>query len=327
MIAAERTISHTFVGTLALTCALGAAGAVSVEGADRLMKVEFGRRQAVWVQVLPEGRPPLEFRWDGRNRWVFSGDTRTLVGKAYTIRLDNQSNERIKVVVAIDGLNVYFRRPVEARASEDIWSILEPHGAREIRGWQVDQREAQQFVFSPPELSEGAEDTPSEVGRIEVHLYREFRRDRGGDFGEKEGVAPRAEKAGPPIGTTSGDDVSSDVRRVRFEAASEEPEARGEILYSRPPRIGGGDRPSDTRLRLGVTVQEERDGLVITRIERDSLADDAGLRVGDLIIKVDTDEEPDADVLRDAMRSKRRGDYLFLEVVRRNRVRNFKIRF
>ena len=47
-----------------------------------------------------------------------------------------------------------------------------------------------------------------------------------------------------------------------------------------PPRRARVDLP-------GLTMADAREGLVVTSIKRDSAADHAGLRVGDLIVELD----------------------------------------
>jgi hypothetical protein len=315
-----------FLVTLAVVPLIAWLSGGNALAADRTMRVQFGHGREVAVEIQPEGRPALEFRWDGQNRWVFRGDTKALVGKPYTIRLENRTDERLKVVVAVDGLNAFFRRPLHGRASEDVGAILDPHAGRTLKGWQVDEHEAQQFVFSPPEWSEGARRAAPEVGRIAIHVYQEWQPRRGG-WGEKE-AAPQAQAARPPIGTTAGEDVGSEVRRVKFVAATEEPAAGAEIVYGQPMEQRPPDvdtRPHGTR--LGVTFVETDAGLRITRVDRDSLADDAGLRVDDIITKVDSEDELDGDTVRDIVKGKRPGEYMFLEVRRHHHELTFKIRF
>lgn len=300
--------------------------ATAAWSADRTMRVRVASGLEVWAQVQPDGKSSLEFRAEGTNSWVFAGDTRPLVGKPYSVRLENRSRERIKIVVSVDGLNAFFRKPVTGRASEDVGAILESRETRVLNGWQVDEHEAQQFVFSPPEWSEGAETAAPEVGRIEIHVYQEWRRPRAG-WAQREGEEQSA-PASPPIGTTAGDDISSEVRRVKFIAASERPAAVAAIVYGQPVSRHRPDieaRPRDNR--LGINVEAERNGLRITRVERDSIAEDAGLRVGDVITKVDSNDEPDVNDVRDLLRGKRTGDFVFIEVARRQHQVSFKIRF
>lgn len=299
--------------------------ALGAEAAQNRPRVYYREGNSISVQVIPDGRSPLVFESEGDDKWVFTGDTRALVGKSYSIRLQNHGRLRIKVVVGVDGVNVYFRKPVEGYAREDVGAVLGPGEVRFIKGFQVDMSEAQQFVFSPPEFSEGQRVEGSRVGELEVHVYEEWRPEPGGIAMEKQD-AGRAEGAPKPdIGTTTGDVIDSNVRRVRFVPATPEPAARMLLVYGRPEEGWSREdyRPSS---RLGVVIDRVANGSRITSVEPNSLAEDVGLRPGDVIIQVDSEEEPSPEIVRQALRGKDRGDYLFLEVERRRHLLTFKIR-
>jgi hypothetical protein len=313
-------------GTLLPAEAAQARLAAGNSAQDRL-RVSFGSGNSLYVQVIPEGRAPMRFDSDAPNAWVFQGDTAALVGRSYTIRVENRGRSRIKVVVGVDGVNAYYRKPLTGAADRDVGSILGPGQTRVLTGFQVDERTAQRFVFSPEGFSEGARVRGARIGEIEVHVYEEYRpeayrsdRDRGQDSAAPSSAAPR-----PTIGTTAGDDVDSNVRRVSFTASTREPIARLALAYGRPepdPR-----RDDDRALGpLGVAVEQHREGLRIVRVERDGLGDEMGLRDGDVITKVDTYARPSAQAFRRVLRQKRPGEYLFLEVLRGRHVASFKAR-
>ncbi|MCU0291354.1 MAG: PDZ domain-containing protein [Thermoanaerobaculaceae bacterium] len=314
-------------GTLAVGVLLvGVVGlAVGAEAAQDRARVYYREGNSISVQVIPEGRSPLLFQGEGDDKWIFTGDTRKLVGKSYSIRLQNHGRLRIKVVVGVDGVNVYFRKPIEGYAREDVGAVLGPGEVRFIKGFQVDMSEAQQFVFSPPEFSEGQRIEGSRVGELEVHVYEEWRPEPGGIAMEKQDGGRAEGAAKPDIGTTTGDVIDSNVRRVRFVPATPEPAARMLLVYGRPEEgwVREDYRPSS---RLGVVIDRVGNGSRITSVEPDSLAEEVGLRRGDVIIKVDSEEEPSPETVRQVLRGKGRGDYLFLEVERGRHLLSFKIR-
>jgi hypothetical protein len=269
------------------------------------------------IEIFPDGRRPLPLTLEGPDRWTYDGSTEDLVGESYSIRIVNGGRERIKVVVSVDGVNVIRKRPVTGRADADAGWILEPRWDTFLRGWQVDLETAERFVFSPPEFSEGAEAPGGRVGVITVDVYREWRpvvmeHDAWGGLKQRSNAAP-------PIGTTSGDDVENNVRVVEFVARNPWPDARGEIVYGRPHGRARG-------ALLGVRVLEEREGLRVTDVVAGSIADDAGLRRGDLVTKIDTIPRPGLRDLRSVMASKRPGDYLFLRARRGPHQVEWKIR-
>lgn len=272
---------------------------------DSSLKISFGRNQSVTAQIITGDGRPVPFRWDGSNRWVYGEDRDALMGKPYTIRLRNNSSDRLKVVVAIDGLNVYFRERVEGRASGDIGSILQPNADRTIKGWQINEDEAQEFVFSPTDFAEAQGISEDQIGRIEIHIYQEYKPRH--DYRTAPGVEGQEKAQGESeLGTAAGEVVDSEIRRVTFITATEEPAVRAFITYGRferGSRWGGG-------IRLGITGEAVDEGVMIKQVEVDSLADEAGLRRGDIITRVNNEQSPDLSDLRNATREKKRGEYV-----------------
>lgn len=303
---------------LTLPAAAQEHGFGSSAAQDRL-RLSYGSGGALVVQLVPDGRSPLPFQRDASGAWVFRGDTAPLVGRSYTVRLENRGRGRIKVVVGVDGVNAYFREPIAGRADRDVGSILGPGHKRELAGFQVDEETAQRFVFSPPEFSEGGQVRSARVGEIDVHVYEEYQPEVGLGGRRPEAGAP------PEIGTTAGEDVDSEVRRVAFTAATRQPIARLLLVYGRPdPEQGPPPQPDHRLGPLGVAVEDQAGGLRIVRVLPDALGDEMGLREGDLITKADTSARPTAARLRRILRDKDRGDYLFLEVRRGRHVVSFK---
>lgn len=306
---------------LGLLAALALGLAATADAATDRVRVYYREGNSLSVQVIPDGRRAIQFRNEGGDRYEMIGDTRVLMGKSYAIRLENNGRERIKVVVAVDGVNAFFRRPVEGYARADVGAILAAREVRVIQGFQVDEEQAQRFVFSPPEFSEGRR--RGRIGEIEVHVYEEWRPERDGMKLDQE-MAGRAEAAKPGLGTTTGDDFDSQVRRVRFVAATPEPTARLLLVYGAPEEGREDFYPRSGK--LGVVVERHPNGCQITSVDPGSLADDVGLRRGDVIVKADSEDEPSPQTLRELLRDKQSGDYLFLEVERGRHLLTFKIR-
>ncbi|HEV8241087.1 MAG TPA: PDZ domain-containing protein [Thermoanaerobaculia bacterium] len=303
------------------------------------------------VTLRPDRGSSLQLTPDGPHRWVFEGPTSKLVGGSYSILIRNRTDERLKVVIGVDGLNVYGREVVGGTADDDVGSILDPWTDRNLPGWQLDDERAQRFVFSPPEWSEGEGRTDSQIGTVTVQVYREWqepsylyrnnpRDERDGErSGElqapKEAPAPEAEsaqggaersrrdgamaEAAParraPIGTASGDDVDNQVRTVRFVAATSFPESWAVIDYG---QTGYAQRPPRPRFDelLGLDLAPAADGTRIVDVAPGSAADQAGLEAGDLIVRIDTVSGPSATATRRILAAKSRGEFAFLRVRR-----------
>ncbi len=297
---------------------------------DRTIELRHGGG-TLEVQLIPDGGKALSLKQNGSHRWAFDGSTADLVGGSYSIVVRNRSSERLKVVVGVDGLNVYGKETIVGRANGDTGSILSPGEIRTLQGWQMNHSTAQRFVFSPPEWSEGEGRTESHIGLIVVQVYRERRR---GWFGLRDQAEERAPEEGrleamsrkaaprPQIGTTSGDDVASRVRTVHFDSLTTYPEVWAEIDYGRNvgrayPRRSG---------ELGLTITWTDLGSLIVDIRPGSVAEAAGLQAGDVIVRVDTENRPSPGTVKDIVNAKRRGDYVFVRVQRGRHELSLKIR-
>lgn len=88
------------------------------------------------------------------------------------------------------------------------------------------------------------------------------------------------------------------------------------VVLDKASERGGAEEPQRARAYLGVTVEEKDGGVVVTAVRPASPADDAGLQVGDVVLKVDgRDVKVTGDVTA-RVASKRPGDPLKLRVKR-----------
>ena len=78
---------------------------------------------------------------------------------------------------------------------------------------------------------------------------------------------------------------------------------------------------------LGVSLEEDSRGAVrITGVEKDSPAEQAGLREGDIIRKIDGQDVRNGDFLAMAIRNRRAGEEVNLEIERRGRTKEVKVK-
>lgn len=297
---------------------------------DRTIELRHGAG-SLEVQLVPDRGKALTLKQAGPHHWAFDGSTADLVGGSYSIVMRNRSSERLKVVVGVDGLNIYRKNRIVGRADGDTGSILSPGETRTLQGWQMDQTTAQRFVFSPPEWSEGEGRTDSQIGLIVVQVYRERSREW---FGLRDQAEERSPESGrlesmrrkaaprPQIGTTSGDDVTSQVRTVRFDSLTTYPEAWAEIDYG---RNAGRAYPRGSGV-LGVTITRSDHGSRIVDIRPGSIAESAGLQVGDIIVRIDTQNRPSPGTVKDIVNAKSAGQFVFVKVHRGPHELSLKIR-
>lgn len=89
--------------------------------------------------------------------------------------------------------------------------------------------------------------------------------------------------------------------------------------------------------RIGVKVQDlteqlgeyfgvkDGEGVLVTQVDEDGPAYEAGLRAGDVIVEVDGDEIEDIDELRDVISDKEEGDKVKIKVIRDRKPKNFTV--
>jgi len=282
------------------------------------------------VRLIPDGKRAIRLTRETDHRWIFEGSTADLIGLPYSIELRNRSTERIKVVVGVDGLNVYRKAPIVGRADADTGSILSPRETRILRGWQLDGSTARRFVFSPAEWSEGEERTPARIGTLVVQVYRERPHEVFGLVDGDAGSAPEAMEreetmrksmTRPQIGTTSGESVTSRVRTVSFDSLTVFPEAWVEIDYGRNGRRTEGQNIGS----LGLSLGRDAEGVRILSVVPGSVGWDIGLRAGDVIVRLDADDHPTPRMVEGRFARSSEGRYVFLRVRRGRHELSFKI--
>ncbi len=102
----------------------------------------------VRVDVLVDGKLAREYY---ANERIYVEARR---GKTYSIRLSNDSSERVAVALAVDGLNTIDG--THGSALEAAKWVLGPYEVVDVTGWQVSSAKARRFVFTSEERSYGA---------------------------------------------------------------------------------------------------------------------------------------------------------------------------
>lgn len=192
----------------------------------------------VEVEVINDrGRPFPQYplRRSGGST-VYKAHLEAVRGSHYSIRVRNRSDQRIGVVIAVDGRNIISGDRSNLRPNERMY-VLEP-GQREIyEGWRTGRNRVNRFYFTDAGDSyAGAWGDSSAMGVIAVAAFREAvfyppvqpqpwsdgrESDRGRDERRMQSAppdaaeAPRSLRAAP--GTGYGESEWSPSRRVEFE--------------------------------------------------------------------------------------------------------------
>lgn len=237
----------------------------------------------------------MEILVDGRVAREYSGRSKTYVqaykGKEYSIRLSNDSPQRVAVALSVDGLNTIDAKRSTAVASTK-W-VLGPWEQVVIDGWQVGPEHARAFVFTSEESSYGAWlGETRNLGMISAAFFREYRWDPCCD---------------DPVPYTSGDGwdgdfdgrlggTSGSIDESRREApAAEEAEDMAESAprSSSGSKAGGGSRSSSRDARTEAAADDYHSP---AKPKRDRAATGTGRRVRHAVEWVPFDLDPDSQV-------------------------------
>jgi hypothetical protein len=185
--------------------------------------------QLVDVQVRVEGRSaPLYFapvRFDRRYFQAFRG-------RNYQLVLRNNTDRRVGVLIAVDGLNVVTGVRSNLSHDESMY-VLDPHEQAVIRGWRTSLNDVRKFVFVDEERSyaERTGQANGDLGWIRVLAFREhlpwWRQDGRGQLRRGE-IEPRIEDHEQPYGAVP--------------ERESEPRPGTESKAAPAPRQGGADQ-------------------------------------------------------------------------------------
>lgn len=213
-------------GLLALLIFLGPAVAWALNTRD------------VEVEVVNErGRPFPQYPLQrGNNRIVYKAHLEAVHDSNYSIRIHNRSNQRIGVVIAVDGRNIISGERSGLHPNERMY-VLDPYQQETYEGWRTGRNRVNRFYFTDAgESYAGAWGDYSAIGVIAVAAFREAapypspqpqpwsegRHDqRRGSESSRQSTppaaadAPRNLRAAP--GTGYGEKEWSPSRRVEFE--------------------------------------------------------------------------------------------------------------
>ncbi len=171
-------------------------------------------------QVLVHGTPVREHPHQG----LVYIEGRT--DSNFTLRVQNNTSERVLAVITVDGLSVMNGR----QGSYDSGGyVIGPHSSVNIPGWRLDNDAVARFFFANYEQSYAAQmDRPTNIGVIGCAIFREMTfsppvtykipygeppHTRGDEYPALEGST---ESFMPNIGTGFGDRTKHHVTEVNF---------------------------------------------------------------------------------------------------------------
>ena len=169
-------------------------------------------------------------------------------GHRYAVRLRNDSNERVLVVLSVDGVNAVSG---ETAAASQTGYVLDPRETADIAGWRKSLDDIAGFVFTDlPDSYAARTGRPDDVGVIGIAVFRErqayrrppsppvvAQRDAGAGKAMAEAApsapvdADSASSARQRLGTGHGQREWAPVGSTQFVRASRQPAQVTQLRY------------------------------------------------------------------------------------------------
>ncbi len=157
-------------------------------------------------------------------------------GENYSLSIRNHSNQRIGLVIAVDGRKIISGKKSKLKHNENMY-ILSPYETQSYSGWRTSSKDIHRFYFTDVEDSYAqAFDDDSAMGVIAVAVFEEklplfTRHDKKQSINKPQASSKNRspssttandsvarESAETEAGTGFGEHATSHVRRVQFNA-------------------------------------------------------------------------------------------------------------
>lgn len=150
-------------------------------------------------------------------------------GANYNIRVHNRTNQRIAVVIAVDGRNIISGKKSYLRNNERMY-VLEPRRSATYKGWRTGQNKVNRFFFTDAgNAYSAAWGDYSAMGVISAAVYKEKPRyESQHHYYNKPATARRGAIAAEDAGTGFGREEHSASTKVAFDA---EPQHSGQYFF------------------------------------------------------------------------------------------------
>ncbi len=147
-------------------------------------------------------------------------------GENYAVKIRNHSNQRLGLVIAVDGRNIISGEKSMLKHNEQMY-ILGPYETQSYSGWRTSSRDIHRFYFTDAQNSYAhAFEDDSAMGVIVVAVFEEklplfskYKKKRSANKPKSAASDSVArESAEQEAGTGFGEHETSHVRRVHFNA-------------------------------------------------------------------------------------------------------------
>lgn len=243
------------------------------------------------VQVQVEGQAAPLYLAPGRfdRRYIQAHE-----GQRYSLVLRNNSNQRIGVLIAVDGLNVVNGERSRLASGEAMY-VLDPYERSVIRGWRTSLEQVRRFVFVDEERSyaERTGQANSDMGWIRVLAFREKRQIVAQPWLRD---APQVkERESRPYGNAPAPSESDELRADDDSRQEAAPPTVGKSLERKAapnasrdraeggssfPGTGWGDRTHDPVNQTHFIAERAATDRLVMRYEYASALRALGIRIG-----------------------------------------------
>ncbi len=217
-------------------------------------------RNIVDIDVVSDyGRQFKQYPVNNRNTSVQRAYLEAKDGKSYGIKVKNKSNERIGLVIAVDGRNIISGKKSYLKSNERMY-ILNPYQRSTYKGWRSNKNRVNEFYFTdvPDSYADRTFGDTSAMGVIAVAVFKEKngrwyqerehdtysghrdyrnKSDKRAESKSQSNSAPQSQKRGSyesealdDAGTGYGEDRYAPTRRVQF-TAKHKPAVKHIIKY------------------------------------------------------------------------------------------------
>lgn len=180
----------------------------------------YGHSSNVTVEVISDERGSLAKYGIGLgNKHAKKSYVVARNDERYSLRIRNRRNERIGVVIAVDGRNILSGRKSNLKPNERMY-ILGPYESAEYEGWRTGRNRVHRFYFTGMSDSYAAAwGDYSAMGVIAIAAYTSRYQDMFGHKGKKKNRPmnqPRSNARRQDPGTGFGEPAWSPSRAVHF---------------------------------------------------------------------------------------------------------------
>lgn len=148
---------------IALALSLATVGAAAADAAAAPLRDQAGSYE---VQVLVDGVPAPTYYHNGETYLLGRS------GDRYTLRVVNNSGQRVEAVVSVDGRDAVDGRPADYQRKRGY--LVPAYGQVDIDGWRISRGQAAAFRFSSVAASYAARTgSARDVGVIGVAVFPE----------------------------------------------------------------------------------------------------------------------------------------------------------